>query len=813
MIRISRKSIIRFFALVTGCLLCTASEGTQTMELSDCFAWSDLPQSGFGRKAVQAVNGSGLNVDSHTSNPGDMWLESYVDARLFIDLHEVRALKAIAIWNYNENSGDPGRFTKRGFKRIKIDYSSDCINWETLHTGQLTQAPGSSSYDQPDHISFTEPTNCRYLRLTCLENFGDPDASGLSEIRIRVDAKAFNPAPAGDNPYMIVGDDINLQWSLPASAVSADLYFGTDYGRVEQADTASNEYMGNPQGSSFDPGELIGGRTYFWRVDANYSSETAKGFVWSFTVNRQKTLASSPSPSDFAEGLGSEVLLSWEPGEGAVMHDVYFGTDREAVRKADTSSAEYKARVSNPSYLRELLFTQDTRCFWRIDEINADNKVAKGRIWDFTVSEYSNDYGFAPPTHLHVIECEGNLSDQQFILLQTLSGIVARERPEIFISYEQNRVWLDDLINNYGVTCTYENDLSWYLAQYSDRCNGKYILYSYSDKDSINVAASLSGILGAVACDLSLQPYLNSLGYSQLMDVRGRDDQWVYDNYWPQLNHRGIIAQNRSTAGLDWSSATGSFALTGADKDLCDTIYDHIVPCSPRFGHWEKYADVEGEGSNTSLMSQHSMYSTAFLNPNLPVYAGLANGSYDLSFRQKIRGKEYVNQTGKHYVTFIMSDMDNSYLLSRMNWISMTFNHDHRGDFAMGWAMNLNLIKYAPSIMQWWYRNASEKDAFITCLSGMGFMYPSMFPELDKQCRQLGRYMEQADSQICLIQDWATVDTNYFETVVRKYTDLDPLKAIIFDDGSHTLDEIRWYNGKPVIPIRGWLIDSSTPNI
>jgi hypothetical protein len=132
----------------------------------------------------------------------------------------------------------------------------------------------------------------------------------------------------------------------------------------------------------------------------------------------------------------------------------------------------------------------------------------------------------------------------------------------------------------------------------------------------------------------------------------------------------------------------------------------------------------------------------------------------------------------------------------------MTFNHDYRGDFAMGWAMNLNLIKYAPSIMQWWYRNASEKDAFITCLSGMGFMYPSMFPELEKQCQQLGRYMEKADSQICLIQDWATVDENYFNTVISKYADLDPLKAIIFDDGSQTLDKIQWYNGKPVIPMK-----------
>ncbi|NIO56615.1 MAG: hypothetical protein GTN72_10735, partial [Candidatus Latescibacteria bacterium] len=52
--------------------------------------------------------------------------------------------------------------------------------------------------------------------------------------------------------------------------------------------------------------------------------------------------ASQANPSNGAVDVSQTTMPSWSAGETAASHDVYFGTDMDAVRNADTSSPEYK---------------------------------------------------------------------------------------------------------------------------------------------------------------------------------------------------------------------------------------------------------------------------------------------------------------------------------------------------------------------------------------------------------------------------------------------------------------------------------------
>jgi hypothetical protein len=83
--------------------------------------------------------------------------------------------------------------------------------------------------------------------------------------------------------------------------------------------------------------------------------------------------------------------FSWSPGDNASEHDVYFGTDRNAVADANQTDATgvYRGRQGNTSFNA----TQDIEWgggpyYWRIDEVNTDGTISKGRIWNFAVADF-----------------------------------------------------------------------------------------------------------------------------------------------------------------------------------------------------------------------------------------------------------------------------------------------------------------------------------------------------------------------------------------------------------------------------------------
>jgi len=83
--------------------------------------------------------------------------------------------------------------------------------------------------------------------------------------------------------------------------------------------------------------------------------------------------------------------LSWSPGDNASQHDVYFGTDKDAVADADASDTTgiYRGRQSVSSYTPpEGVEWGGGPYYWRIDEYNTDATISTGRTWSFTVADF-----------------------------------------------------------------------------------------------------------------------------------------------------------------------------------------------------------------------------------------------------------------------------------------------------------------------------------------------------------------------------------------------------------------------------------------
>lgn len=81
-----------------------------------------------------------------------------------------------------------------------------------------------------------------------------------------------------------VEPNVVLSWSPVYLAISHDVYFGTDFNDVNDADTNSTEYMGNFDVNYWDPCGLDIQTTYYWRVDGVNDVNIWKGNVWDFTT-------------------------------------------------------------------------------------------------------------------------------------------------------------------------------------------------------------------------------------------------------------------------------------------------------------------------------------------------------------------------------------------------------------------------------------------------------------------------------------------------------------------------------------------------
>ena len=101
--------------------------------------------------------------------------------------------------------------------------------------------------------------------------------------------------------------------------------------------------------------------------------------------------ANSSTPTNGAVDVKQTIILGWNAGDAAASHEVYFGTDAEAVKNADASSPEYKGSRSlgSESYDPGQL-EWDSTYYWRVDEVNDTNPDSPwtGAVWNFTTANF-----------------------------------------------------------------------------------------------------------------------------------------------------------------------------------------------------------------------------------------------------------------------------------------------------------------------------------------------------------------------------------------------------------------------------------------
>jgi len=252
---------------------------------------------------------------------------------------------------------------------------SDVFRGNQVATFYVAGFPG---FAYPDGLV---PGTTYYWRIDEV-NDADPNSPWKGDVwRFSIPPKtAYNPDPA-DGAQFVDPNTTKLSWTAGFGAILHTVYFGDDY------DTVNNAAGGPPSGTTtYNPGPLELEKVYYWRVDEFDAIETHKGDIWSFTT---PGAVGNPNPAFGATDVGLNARLSWMPADSAASHQLYFGTDKEAVRTAGAGAPENKGSIALSAERYDPgLLEANTTYYWRVDEVDAQGNTLTGPVWIFTTGTF-----------------------------------------------------------------------------------------------------------------------------------------------------------------------------------------------------------------------------------------------------------------------------------------------------------------------------------------------------------------------------------------------------------------------------------------
>lgn len=235
---------------------------------------------------------------------------------------------------------------------------------------------GFPGYASPDGLV---PGTMYYWRVDEV-NDADPNSPWKGDVwSFLVPPKtAYNPYPTDGAEF--VDPNAIFTWTGGYDSKLHTVYLGDNF------DDVNNASGGMPLGfPTYDPGTLEREKVLYWRVDEFDGFESHKGDIWSFTT---PGAVGNPQPANGAADVQMSTTLSWTPADNAASHELYFGTDVDAVKNATPNSPEYigPRTLGAESYYPGGL-AWDSSYAWRLDEVYPNGTV-KGLVWSFSTADF-----------------------------------------------------------------------------------------------------------------------------------------------------------------------------------------------------------------------------------------------------------------------------------------------------------------------------------------------------------------------------------------------------------------------------------------
>lgn len=349
-----------------------------------------------------------------------------------------------------------------------------------------------------------------------------------------------------------------------------------------------------------------------------------------------------------------------------------------------------------------------------------------------------------PARHLYVANISALPPDQKRLLV-TLQGIVNRTQPRIYLIWGRNDLFWLHQMQKQGQTGTpipVKQPLS-LVGIFRSDIQGAVIpdprVYVSPDI-AVDIAAldNLVVATPALARQLRLPIKVDLRGRFK-NDVQAlrylrtqlapRMNPFLFLCLDPQLLADGAEDQIIAARGMTfWVTGPKEQQEPGANMAGEKRQLEELFAATPRNGvvrgfWWNGHGMGLGEKGGVKLGSEFGKVTVVSNHVhNLSVFSGVRLAT----LRQKFAPPPKLNRS-KVYLSFTISDGDNLDTWQFFFW--HWFKSPYHGKFAVGWGMAPTLIDLAPTLAQWYYQQAGPKDEFFADVSGIGYMYPSVWAD------------------------------------------------------------------------------------
>ena len=446
--------------------------------------------------------------------------------------------------------------------------------------------------------------------------------------------------------------------------------------------------------------------------------------------------------------------------------------------------------------------TSLTACPWNENPQQTDNNLTDDPQFGDDLS-LIREMVMNEDKHLLVYNKTESLSFAELVLAQAIQGIYARTSARYYQwasgSYE---VWLEDMVQNYGFTYEYVT-LEEMVKAYIEDYDNKYVLYNRASLvETTNSACAIAGITGYLPVDESIKAKAESWGLEIKIDASAMTERTCFDLYKDKFNTDGLVQQSPNNVNLrDWAIACGYFIFfrEGTEtKELMfrGEVHDWVDEDAAMFG-WVP----NDEGQDVTVASQYGQFTIASDHSKNTTVFACKNAFGEVDFTQNAKETDIQAEQGKHYVCIMMSDGDNVQMwYNGFSMNSKYFGAERDNSFPMGWSVQPALLDLGPNILNHLKNTAGEKDYFVASVSGLGYIYPQVYPTLDTYTKALSSYLRKTDLSVVQI-----LDSGPSQKVIDAYSQIPELKGAIYCYGDKYAagnGSVYWSNDKPFVAIR-----------
>ena len=318
---------------------------------------------------------------------------------------------------------------------------------------------------------------------------------------------------------------------------------------------------------------------------------------------------------------------------------------------------------------------------------------------------------------------------QAFVALQ---GLVNAKETRMAVYIDNVEKWAQ----NYGYVARKaksRDDRDELVKKYASEISGVVLYDSKAANkcpDIANLAATVANVKSAIpltenlykawmkrGIELPVVEDLTELKFTNRVEVY----EYLYDNYWKDCTKRLLFIQNPTFHQMhDLASATGAavvFLSCSTDNrkelNLMKKFMDDLTPGKSMLVGWN--------GEERELMTVAAQKGLSCVPADFFNAPSLFAQDIDVKINAVPDMPEIEN---KIYISFYLSDGDNiQYDMNAMReyWDGA---RAYRGKIPINWTISPALVDIAPGMMNYYYKQATEMECFVSGPSGMGYTIP-----------------------------------------------------------------------------------------